>query len=181
MQTLIDRRKLFTKTNGPTSVVTRLLLFKISFITLYFCFTNIYLFLLSLSLNTLAMFTVCYFNFNDYSFVSTIRVVLINLAFDVVFCFLLISLIFALTNRFYLLIRLFIIVALLELRRTPFDIIERESELVSRYNIEYRRFRFTCLFLAEYLGFFWIVFLRSNLFRLKSISYLLLILFLILI
>jgi len=37
--------------------------------------------------------------------------------------------------------------------------------LVSRYNIEFRRFRFTLLFLGEYSGFFWILGLYSFLFR----------------
>ena len=39
-----------------------------------------------------------------------------------------------------------------ELNRTPFDLVERESELVGRYNVEYSRIRFTFLFLAEYLN-----------------------------
>merc|ERR1712235_28746 len=42
----------------------------------------------------------------------------------------------------------------MELRRTPYDLLERESELVSGYNIEYRGFGFTLLFLGEYSGFF---------------------------
>jgi len=39
-----------------------------------------------------------------------------------------------------------------ELNRTPFDLVEGESELVRRYNVEYSRIRFTFLFLAEYLN-----------------------------
>jgi len=45
---------------------------------------------------------------------------------------------------------------LAELNRTPFDLIERESELVSRYNTEYRGRRFTLLFLGEYLNIWFI-------------------------
>jgi NADH-quinone oxidoreductase subunit H len=39
-----------------------------------------------------------------------------------------------------------------ELNRSPFDLVERESELVSRYNVEYSGYRFTLLFLAEYIN-----------------------------
>lgn len=39
---------------------------------------------------------------------------------------------------------------LAETRRTPFDLTEGESELVSRYNVEYSRMLFAFLFLAEY-------------------------------
>ena len=55
----------------------------------------------------------------------------------------------------------------MELRRTPYDLIERESELVSRYNIEYRGFRFVYLFLREYLRFFWILVLMRKIFLVK--------------
>merc|ERR1712066_1006120 len=52
----------------------------------------------------------------------------------------------------YLLRRCFLFfVALIEIGRTPFDLVERESELVSGYNIEFGRLRFTFLFLGEYL------------------------------
>jgi len=43
------------------------------------------------------------------------------------------------------------VVLLCELRRTPFDLVERESELVSRFNTEYERKWFTILFLREYM------------------------------
>lgn len=40
---------------------------------------------------------------------------------------------------------------LIELRRTPFDLAERESELVSRFNVEYRGWRFLFFFFSEIL------------------------------
>ena len=43
--------------------------------------------------------------------------------------------------------------------------LEGESELVSRYNIEFGGFGFTLLFLGEYSGFFWILGLFSFIFR----------------
>ena len=39
-----------------------------------------------------------------------------------------------------------------ELNRTPFDLVEGESELVSRYNVEFSRYNFTLLFLSEYMN-----------------------------
>lgn len=38
-----------------------------------------------------------------------------------------------------------------EVGRTPIDLIERESELVSRFNTEYARGEFVRFFLGEYL------------------------------
>lgn len=40
----------------------------------------------------------------------------------------------------------------IEVRRTPIDLIERESELVSGFNTEYARREFVGFFLREYLG-----------------------------
>ncbi len=39
----------------------------------------------------------------------------------------------------------------MELGRTPFDLAERESELVSRFNVEYGGFRFLFFFFSEML------------------------------
>ena len=44
-----------------------------------------------------------------------------------------------------------LILWLIELGRTPFDLAERESELVSRFNVEYRRWRFLLFFFSEIL------------------------------
>lgn len=50
-----------------------------------------------------------------------------------------------------LLVRPMLVLWLIELRRTPFDLAERESELVSGFNVEYRRWRFLFFFFSEML------------------------------
>jgi len=53
---------------------------------------------------------------------------------------------------------------LAETNRTPFDFAEGESELVSGFNVEYRRGGFTLLFLSEYARIIFIRFLVVILF-----------------
>ena len=127
------------------------------------CIHYVYLLLL-LSLLSLSLLLATFTSNNSFALISFLRVVLISISFDVVMCFYFFSFIYALSSSFAFVVLLFIGVCLMELGRTPYDLLERESELVSRYNIEYRRFGFTLLFLREYNRFFWILRLFSLIF-----------------
>lgn len=48
-----------------------------------------------------------------------------------------------------------------ELNRTPFDFSEGESELVSGFNVEYRRVGFVIIFLSEYARILFLSFIYS--------------------
>nr|YP_009256124.1 NADH dehydrogenase subunit 1 [Rediviva intermixta]AKS40067.1 NADH dehydrogenase subunit 1 [Rediviva intermixta] len=54
---------------------------------------------------------------------------------------------------------MFFISMLIELNRTPFDLVEGESELVSGFNVEYFSSMFTLIFMAEYSNIIFMSFL----------------------
>jgi NADH-quinone oxidoreductase subunit H len=59
---------------------------------------------------------------------------------------------------------IYFVAAIAELNRTPFDLMEAESEIIAGYHIEYSGMRFALFFLAEYLNSFSIAALGATLF-----------------
>ncbi len=59
---------------------------------------------------------------------------------------------------------IFFIAATAELNRTPFDLMEAESEIIAGYHVEYSGIRFALFFLAEYLNSFAVAALAVTLF-----------------
>lgn len=56
------------------------------------------------------------------------------------------------TPKFILIVGIIYFIFSCEVRRTPIDLIEGESELVSRFNTEFSGGEFVGFFLGEYLG-----------------------------
>lgn len=53
---------------------------------------------------------------------------------------------------------------LIEILRLPFDFYERESELISGFNLELRSLKFIFLFIIEYLDIIYFINLRTLIF-----------------
>merc|ERR1711962_627584 len=164
LQTIVDRRKLFFKQ------FYGFLIFCFLFFTLQFNILGVVLFFVFciLRLTSILLLIINFLNFRTFSVFSLFRTNIMSICFDVIFSFLVLSIIFCSNNIFWFFGLCLFFVLLMEVRRTPYDLNERESELVSRYNLEYSRIGFTFLFLREYLRLlFFVVLIRAILPRFK--------------
>lgn len=90
-----------------------------------------------------------------YSILRGLRAVVSMISYELLIIIILIS-----YWNIWIVVRLFVFAA--EIGRTPTDLVERESELVSRFNTEYASRTFVRYFLGEYISlltfyiFFWI-------------------------
>jgi len=164
IQTLVDRGKLFLKTEGLGQFSCGLVFFIFALLSISYS-SNYLILLVFLGFLSLSLLVATFTSNNSFALVSFLRVVLVSISFDVVMCFYLLVGIYTVSSVGMSGSFLFISFCLMELGRTPYDLLEGESELVSRYNIEFGGFGFTLLFLGEYSGFFWILGLFSFIFR----------------
>ena len=167
LQTLVDRGKLFLKKATKVDLLAALMFFSLSMVAVRLANGRAVGWLqclLVLAALSLSLFVVCLKAASTYSLIAAYRRVLMTISFDVAIGFFLIVHMFMVHSRRLLCLLLFKSLCLLELGRTPFDLVEGESELVSGYNIEYAGFRFTLLFLREYMRFYWIFRLMSEIY-----------------
>jgi NADH:ubiquinone oxidoreductase subunit H len=142
VQTVVDGVKLFSK---------RIYIFKFSGIIflLVALQTRIILSVLFIIFCLVLLsycFLLCVYESNNlYSMLGRLRSVIVIIAFDVVFFIVLIS------DISLILVILMLFVFSSECGRTPIDLVERESELVSGFNTEYSGAIFVMFFLGEYV------------------------------
>jgi NADH-ubiquinone oxidoreductase chain 1 len=118
---------------------------------------------------------------SNYSIIGTIRNVAQTISYEVRIALIFLRIIFFIRTYNLRLLRIsqyyiwlvyfyfplflcWVVSILAETNRTPFDFAEGESELVSGFNVEYRRGGFTLLFLSEYARIIFIRFLVVILF-----------------
>jgi len=158
LQTLVDGGKLFLKSSSD----------KLCLGLTFFCFSyrcvcvasdaemGWLIVLYFLGVIGMSVFGVALNNRNTYASIAALRVILMLMSFDVAFRFLCVSVVFIVKREMRVAFLVFFFIALIELRRTPSDLSEAESELVARHGLDYDGFCFTVLFLREYIGFYWI-------------------------
>lgn len=130
----------------------------------------VFLSILSLFINILIILTGFVSN-NKYSILSAARVILIMFCLELLLNLLLLN-IYVIANSFNLAnnlllqqefgtitiffwcYSLIIIVTLLEINRSPFDLAEAESELIAGFHVEYGAFFFGLFYLGEYFHLF---------------------------
>lgn len=124
-------------------------------------------FLCCLSIRVYGLIIRGWSSFRIYALLGRLRSVAQTISYEVRLIFILIRIFFLVGNyrfiRFYLgqfyiyffflrlpLAIILIVSILAEINRSPFDFAEAESELVSGFNVEYRRGGFALIFMAEY-------------------------------
>lgn len=144
-------------------------------------FFSLLVFLILSSLGVFSLIWAGWGSFSVYRIVGGVRAVAQIISYEVVIRLIMIVFLLKTINvnffyyfsfessnmYFFLLLIFFLISFSAELNRTPFDLVEGESELVSGYNVEYSRTLFTVLFLSEYINIIFVSFLASSLFEIR--------------
>nr|APF47557.1 NADH dehydrogenase subunit 1 [Hygroplitis sinica] len=150
---------------------------------------NLLYFLCFMSLGVYGLILAGWSSNSSFSMIGAIRSIAQSISYEVTFA---ISIMILLTNMnsmnlFMLLnynkfmmflftflpLNFIILISMLaEINRTPFDLSEGESELVSGFNVEYSSSKFILIFLAEYSSLMFMMFLYCFLFWLNKFNFL---------
>jgi len=144
LQTVIDGLKLLNKPsaiNNLYSFMFLICIIVISFTMNYYVIIVIILALILLLLNRIII------SDNTYSKIGGFRLIVLAWGYDIVLLVILL-----LIPKMIVVVGVMYFVFSCEVRRTPIDLIEGESELVSGFNTEFSGGEFVRFFLGEYLG-----------------------------
>merc|ERR1712178_80598 len=144
MGTVIDGLKLLNKPsaiNNLYSFMFLICIIVISFTMNYYVIIVIILALILLLLNRIII------SDNTYSKIGGFRLIVLAWGYDIVLLVILL-----LIPKMIVVVGVMYFVFSCEVRRTPIDLIEGESELVSGFNTEFSGGEFVRFFLGEYLG-----------------------------
>jgi hypothetical protein len=144
MQTVVDGLKLLNKPSAVNNIYSfsfLAVMILIRFVANYYMIVVIILALILLLLNRIVMSN------NIYSKMGRYRLIVLAWRYDIVLLVVLLVI-----PKTLMILSVMYFVFSCEVGRTPIDLIEGESELVSRFNTEFSRREFVRFFLGEYLG-----------------------------
>lgn len=142
-------------------------------INIYIIENNIIFIIIILGIRVFPIFLIGWNSSSNYSILGSLRLIAQIISFEIrifliIFIFILLIENYSFYNFFvyqiyikfiiliYPIYLIIILSILIELNRTPFDLIEGESELVSGFNVEYYSRIFIIIFLSEYSGILFI-------------------------
>lgn len=140
----MDRIKLLNKPssiNNKHSFSFLILILVLSYVV------NLYILIALMLGGIISMFIGVVLGDNVYGKIRAFRMIVLSWGYDIILLVILL-----LTPKVLLMSIILYYVLSIEVRRTPIDLIEGESELVSRFNTEYSGGEFVRFFLGEYLG-----------------------------
>lgn len=144
--------------------------------SLIYLYISFYIFFLIYSFIAFFFLILRYSSNSVYSIIAITRVLIQIISYEVGIIFLFILPLFVINefNFFFYYINnnillffsimyiiILVIIVLREINRTPFDFLERETELVSGFNVEYFSSLFSFIFLVEYGFFLFIIYIIS--------------------
>lgn len=139
----MDGLKLLNKPsaiNNKNSFIFLIIILRISYVR------NYYILIVLMLGGMILMFIRIIVGSNIYRKIGAYRLVVLSWGYDIILLVMLLSV----PKEMIMIIVLYYLLSC-EVGRTPIDLIEGESELVSRFNTEYSRREFVRFFLREYL------------------------------